>query len=246
MLVVVIVTILIIISVGIFMVYRPRPTTESEKLVVTETIKPPMRSPGRRKFPKHWGPEPENQKRDNRELPGGYGFGSTTLALWIMKNMAADNESEKTEQPVDCVGKWGEWSPCSAGSTECEGGIPPVGTQKRNWITLKKAKNGGKACVYDINKDGFKACKGVCNKDVQICYSCGYKNCKVFKIGIYKTPLNGVRSIKVPYGRKADFWYRRPGSQQVVRSFSRSSGYGGAGKNCLEPIQIVDLRITKK
>jgi len=80
MLVVVIVTILIIISVGIFMVYRPRPTTESEKLVVTETIKPPMRSPGRRKFPKHWGPEPENQKRDNRQLPGGYGFGSTTLA----------------------------------------------------------------------------------------------------------------------------------------------------------------------
>ena len=142
------------------MVYRPRPTTESEKLVVTETIKPPMRSPGRRKFPKHWGPEPENQKRDNRELPGGYGFGSTTLALWIMKNMAADNESEKTEQPVDCVGKWGEWSTCTAGSTECEGGIPPVGTQKRKWITITEAQNGGKACVYDNNKDGFKACKG--------------------------------------------------------------------------------------
>ena len=158
-----------------------------------------------------------------------------------------ETEPEPAPEPINCEGKWGPWSLCSAGSTECgEDGIPPNGVQKRDWITITKAQNGGKACVYDINKDGAKACKGVCNKDVQICYSCGYKNCEVFKIGIYETPLNGVRSIKVPYGRKADFWYRRPGSQQVVRSFSRSSGYGGAGKNCLEPIQIVDLRITKK
>ena len=156
------------------MMYRPN--TESEKLVVTETIKPPMRSPGRRKFPKHWGPEPENQKRDNRQLPGGYGFGSTTLALWIMKNMAADNESEKTEQPVDCVGKWGPWSPCSAGCGD--------GTQKRDWITLRKAENGGKACVYDLNKDGFKTCKGECN--VEICYSCGFETVKYLRTALIK------------------------------------------------------------
>ena len=235
------------------MVYRPRPTTESEKLVVTETIKPPMRSPGRRKFPKHWGPEPENQKRDNRQLPGGYGFGSTTLALWIMKNMAADNESEKTEQPVDCVGKWGKWSTCSAGSTECEGGIPPVGTQKRNWITLKKAKNGGKACVYDINKDGFKACKGVCNKDVQICYSCGYKNCKVFKIGSGAdvsgaAPLNGVTSIKVPYGRKIDFLWRDPEGRVAPpqRVVEETGADGNFEFSPCTPIQIVGLRISEK
>ena len=160
-----------------------------------------------------------------------------------------ETEPEPAPEPINCEGKWGPWSLCSAGSTECgEDGIPPNGVQKRDWITITKAQNGGKACVYDINKDGAKACKGVCNKDVQICYSCGYKNCKVFKIGIYKTPLNGVRSIKVPYGRKVNYWYRRPGSQQVVRytGGSSSSGYGRGGENCLEPIQIVDLQITKK
>jgi hypothetical protein len=44
----------------------------------------------RRDFPKHWGPEPENQTKDYMELPGGYGFGSSTLAKWITKNMDTD------------------------------------------------------------------------------------------------------------------------------------------------------------
>jgi hypothetical protein len=60
--------------------------------------------------------------------------------------------------PVDCVGKWSEWSQCSAGCSE--DGKQPDGSQKRDWITLRKAENGGKACVYDVNKDGFKVCKG--------------------------------------------------------------------------------------
>ena len=63
-----------------------------------------------------------------------------------------------TLEPVDCVGKWGPWSKCSAGCSE--DGKQPDGSQKRDWITLRKAENGGKACVYDINKDGFKVCKG--------------------------------------------------------------------------------------
>lgn len=44
--------------------------------------------PGR--FPSHWGPEPLIQTRDYRELPGGYGFGSSTLYAWIESNMAKD------------------------------------------------------------------------------------------------------------------------------------------------------------
>lgn len=60
--------------------------------------------------------------------------------------------------PVDCVGKWGPWSSCSATCNLT--GEDSVGTQKRDWITLRKAENGGKACVYDINKDGYKKCKG--------------------------------------------------------------------------------------
>jgi len=63
-----------------------------------------------------------------------------------------------TLEPVDCVGKWGPWSKCSAGCSE--DGKQPDGSQKRDWITLRKAENGGKACVYDVNKDGFKVCKG--------------------------------------------------------------------------------------
>ena len=63
-----------------------------------------------------------------------------------------------TLEPVDCVGKWGPWSKCSAGCSE--DGKQPEGSQKRDWITLRKAENGGKACVYDVNKDGFKVCKG--------------------------------------------------------------------------------------
>ena len=41
-------------------------------------------------FPGRWGPEPAAQTRDYRELPGGYGFGSSTLARWIEQNMAKD------------------------------------------------------------------------------------------------------------------------------------------------------------
>jgi hypothetical protein len=170
-----------------------------------------------------------------------------------------ETEPEPAPEPINCVGKWGEWSPCSVGSIECElnsdgeGGIPPIGVQKRDWITITKAENGGKACVYDINKDGAKACKGVCNKDVQICYSCGYKNCKVFKIGSGAdvsgaAPLNGVTSIKIPYGRKIDFWWRDPEGrvappQRVVEETGASGNFEFSP---CTPIQIVGLRISEK
>ena len=42
------------------------------------------------RFPGRWGPEPAAQTRDYRELPGGYGFGSSTLYRWIEQNMAKD------------------------------------------------------------------------------------------------------------------------------------------------------------
>ena len=157
-------------------------------------------------------------------------------------------------EPINCEGKWGPWSLCSAGSTECgEGGIPPIGVQKRDWITITKAQNGGKACVYDINKDGAKTCKGVCHKDVQICYSCGYKNCKVFKIGsgadVSKAaPLNGVTSIKVPYGRKIDYWWRDPEGRIAPpqRVIEETGADGNFEFSPCTPIQIVGLRISEK
>jgi len=45
---------------------------------------------GKKRFPKRWGPEPAAQTRDYRELPDGYGFGSSTLYRWIEQNMAKD------------------------------------------------------------------------------------------------------------------------------------------------------------
>ena len=43
-----------------------------------------------RPFPGHWGPPPRIQTMDYRPLPGGYGFGSSTLAAWIRRNMEQD------------------------------------------------------------------------------------------------------------------------------------------------------------
>ena len=38
-------------------------------------------------YPAHWGQPPQIQTRDIRELPGGYGMGSGTLASWIQQNL---------------------------------------------------------------------------------------------------------------------------------------------------------------
>ncbi|SVC58017.1 uncharacterized protein METZ01_LOCUS310871, partial [marine metagenome] len=42
---------------------------------------------GRKAYPKHWGAPPRLQTKDLRPLPGGYGLGSSTVAIWIQKNL---------------------------------------------------------------------------------------------------------------------------------------------------------------
>eukprot|EP00808_Paulinella_micropora_P012836 g58018.t1 len=44
-------------------------------------------------YPAHWGSPPEIQTRDYRDLPGGYGMGSSTLAAWIRANMDKDADA---------------------------------------------------------------------------------------------------------------------------------------------------------
>jgi hypothetical protein len=41
-------------------------------------------------FPAHWGEPPKIETRDYRELPDGYGHGSSTMANWIKANLAKD------------------------------------------------------------------------------------------------------------------------------------------------------------
>ncbi len=57
------------------------------------------------KFPAHWGEPPQIQTRDYRALPGGYGFGSSTLAAWIEGKMEADELAKADDtcfyRPVD-------------------------------------------------------------------------------------------------------------------------------------------------
>ena len=50
-------------------------------------------------FPKHWGDPPKIQTRDYRELPGEYGYGSSTLAKWIAKNLKKDEEEKGKDNP---------------------------------------------------------------------------------------------------------------------------------------------------
>ena len=44
----------------------------------------------RGKYPAHWGEQPAVQTRDLRELPAGFGQGSSTLAKWIQDNIDKD------------------------------------------------------------------------------------------------------------------------------------------------------------
>ena len=53
----------------------------------------------KREFPERWGPEPKAQTSDMVVLPGGYGYGSSTLANWIKENMAKDFMGKPIDPP---------------------------------------------------------------------------------------------------------------------------------------------------
>ena len=70
------------------------------------------------RFPRHWGPEPPVQTRDYRELPGGYGLGSSTLYKWIETNMAKD--AEDLDETGETLGAAPGPAPNTSQSTEDE------------------------------------------------------------------------------------------------------------------------------
>lgn len=72
---------------------------------------------GKGNYPLHWGSEPPMQTRDYRELPGGYGFGSGTVAKWIIENMQKD-EMEKKEETTAAGADVDHKHPDSEGESE--------------------------------------------------------------------------------------------------------------------------------
>merc|ERR1712216_16228 len=53
----------------------------------------------RKPFPEHWGSPPLIQTKDLRNLPDGYGRGSSTLSGWIKNNMDADARGRPAATP---------------------------------------------------------------------------------------------------------------------------------------------------
>lgn len=58
--------------------------------IVSALIAVSVQAEAAQDFPKHWGEPPRIQTRDYRPLPGGFGFGSSTLAHWIQQNLDRD------------------------------------------------------------------------------------------------------------------------------------------------------------
>ena len=56
-----------------------------------------FKAPNGKEYPAHWGQPPLRQTRDLRDLPGGYGRGSGTLARWIQKNLELDLKDPSRE-----------------------------------------------------------------------------------------------------------------------------------------------------
>jgi hypothetical protein len=55
-------------------------------------------------YPKLWGDVPLIQTADYGPLPGGYGFGSSTMAHWVAQHMEDDKQAGRMVYPP----AWGE------------------------------------------------------------------------------------------------------------------------------------------
>lgn len=83
-----------------------RPDLEVKPVPATEQVPKPKS----KAYPAHWGAVPRIQTKDIRQLPGGYGMGSSTLAAWIQKNLDEDAKAPQAakDQKADAAGNTGE------------------------------------------------------------------------------------------------------------------------------------------
>jgi hypothetical protein len=74
-----------------------KPALETTEVSVDRQVLPEKR-PGFR-FPPHWGHPPRIQVRDHVKLPGKFGFGSSTVAKWIIENLKKDGKEKPIIEP---------------------------------------------------------------------------------------------------------------------------------------------------
>ena len=96
-------------------------------------------------FPTAWGAPPSLGTADARELPGGYGSGSTTLALWIAAHMASFKETGVEYPPA--------WGARPTRETRDHRSLPfgyghGSGTLL-SWISSQAAENGADLSAWD-------------------------------------------------------------------------------------------------
>ncbi len=108
------------------------------------------------KFPEHWGTPPAVQTRDLSPLPGGFGFGSSTLASWIQSNLEQDAHSLVSEDlpatsPTQPVSDQPLAQPRSA---DGDGSITLTGEQ-RMWHKITLTLDGPFAHEHDNAPNPF-------------------------------------------------------------------------------------------
>ena len=74
-------------------------------------------------FPAHWGAPPRMQTKDLRELPGGHGMGSGTLARWIQEHL--DEDAQAGARPAPDLVPAGQPGVHSISQAPCCGGVAP-------------------------------------------------------------------------------------------------------------------------
>ena len=103
-------------------------------------------------YPAHWGQPPQIQTRDIRELPGGYGMGSGTLASWIQQNLDKDR-SGGIPAAVKKTGRLGS-RPSAPRQPDGKGEITITGELKQ-WHKVTLTLDGPFAHERDTQPNAF-------------------------------------------------------------------------------------------
>jgi hypothetical protein len=128
--------------------------------------------PVRKPFPAHWGEPPQIQTMDYRPLPGGYGFGSSTLASWIGWNLTVDEAKAKglvleaKDFPIESTGyyldqrKWLAINPDQRKAAQTQMPFPfPSG--RYDVILLAVGEDDGRS-TYEVSVNDRKIGEFIC------------------------------------------------------------------------------------